>query len=589
MFFMAKLVKTTIYIDGKEIKQFYQFSLSQAIFAHHSFKLVCPAEALDGPKGSLFANSKNFIGTSFKVKIEGYGDSSGQPLKFSGLVTQVEANKFSGHVGDVIISGFSPTILMDNGPHCNTWEKKAVKNIATDVFSKFPQNLLQPQIQPVYGETLAYTVQYRETSWQFLNRIAATFGEWFFYNGEATVMGLPKSKNAKLIYGSNLSGFSMALQLRPGNFEQVSYDYLNNATYKASPKNIEQKTGLNEIGKHVYLKSKAFFTNTPKIFNNAFFTNQKQLDDVTDTGAAAQSSNMVRFNGSSTHFGVQLGNIVSVSDNFGEFTIISVDHACDGQGNYSNDFVAIPSTIKVPPVTGYNVPVCETQTAIVTDNFDPKGLGRIRVRFQWMPDDQKTPWIRLINPHSGSGKGHYFIPELGEEAVIGFEAASPTKPYVLGTVYNGSANASALNNNAANDIKRIQTRSGHIIELDDANGAEKITIKDKSNNIIVLDTAASSIKISAPENINITAKNIDINAQENITIGAGQNISTYAGHDYTLAAKNITQVADNNFNHTASSIEKTADKIQMSSTVESIAMHSAGEIINKSGSKVKLF
>jgi hypothetical protein len=234
---MAKLVKTTIEIDGTEVRQFYQFSLAQGIFAHHVFKLVCPAEALDGPQGALFSKSRNFIGSSFKIKMEGL-PPSGQPLQFSGLITQVEASRFTGHVGDIIISGFSPTIIMDNGPHCNTWEKKAIKNIATDVFSDFPANLLAPQIQPVYGETMAYTVQYKETAWQFLNRIAATYGEWFYYNGQNMVLGTPKPKTAQLVYGSNLSQFSMAMQLRPGNFQQVGYDYINDQVYEASPQQV---------------------------------------------------------------------------------------------------------------------------------------------------------------------------------------------------------------------------------------------------------------------------------------------------------------------------------------------------------------
>ncbi len=519
---MAKLVKTTIQIDGTEVKQFYQFSLSQGIFAHHVFKLVCPAEALDGPKAALFSKSKNFIGSTFKVKIENY-EKGAQPLMFTGLVTQVEATRFSGHVGDIIVSGFSPTIIMDNGPHCNTWEKKAIKNIASDVFSNFPPNLLSPQIQPVYGETMAYTVQYKETAWQFLNRIAATYGEWFYYNGENVILGTPKPKTAKLVFGSNLSNFSMALQLRPGNFQQISYDYVNNEVYSATPQNIEQKAGLNEMGKHVYAKSGEFFTASPKMYNNTFLTNKKQLEDITNIRAAAQSSNMVRFNGTSNHFGVQLGNTANISDNFGEFTVIDVSHHCDGQGNYSNDFIAIPSTIKVPPVTNYAEPFCETQTAVVTDNHDPKGLGRVRVRFHWMKPDQKTPWLRVSSPHGGGGKGMFFIPETGEEVIVGFEGNSPTKGYIDGTVYHGKANNTF--SNAGNDVKALQTRSGNQVIMNDSDGS--ITIKDPSNNVVVL-KGDGTIEINAPNKITLNTKEIEMNAEISIRMQAGDGVATLA-------------------------------------------------------------
>jgi type VI secretion system secreted protein VgrG len=516
---MAKLVKTTIQIDGTTVKQFYQFSLSQGIFAHHVFKLVCPAEALDGPKGALFSQSKNFIGSLFKIKMESM-DQGVQPLVFTGMVTQVEASRFTGHIGDVIISGFSPTILMDNGPHCNTWEKKAIKNIATDVFSHFPANLLSPQIQPVYGETMAYTVQYKETAWQFLNRIAATYGEWFYYNGESVLLGTPKPKTAKLVYGSNLSNISMALQLRPGNFEQVSYDYVNNEVYRAKPQNVEQKAGLNDLGKFTFAKSTEFFAASPKMYNNTFLTNKKQLEDVTNIRAAAQSSNMVRCTGTSTHFGVQLGNTVQINENFGDFTVIDVSHQCDGQGNYSNDFIAIPASIKVPPVTNYAEPFCETQTAVVTDNHDPKGLGRVRVRFHWMKPDQKTPWLRVSSPHGGGGKGMFFIPEIGEEVIVGFEGNSPTKGYIDGTVYHGKANNTFSNN--GNDVKALQTRSGNQLVMNDKDGS--VYVSDKGGANTMMDGAGNIVTNAAAKSVINVGGQKDAPPQSFITMDAEGNI-----------------------------------------------------------------
>ncbi len=583
---MAKLVKTTIHINGIEVNQFHQFSLNQGIFAHHTFKLVCPAEALDDIKNTPLSKSKNLIGSSFKVKIENFNDTN-QPLQFLGLVTQIEAAKYNGHSGDIIVSGYSPTILMDNAPNCKSWDKKALKNIASDVFNDFPKNLLSPYIQPIHGETIPYTVQYKETAWQFMNRLAATYGEWFFYTGEKVWLGQLKSETTQLTYGSNLSHLTMALQLRPGSFSQIAYDYMNTTTYTASPEDIEQRTGLNDLGNHAYKKSDDFFAAHTQVYNANFVTNPKQLNEITNTRAAAQASNLVRFTGASTHFGVQLGNTVRVDNNHGSYSIIEVNHSCNGIGNYSNEFIAVPESIKVPPATNYAEPNCETQSAVVTDNFDKQGLGRIRVRFHWMSQDEKTPWLRMIMPYAGSGKGSFFIPEIGEEVMVAFENSSPTKPYVQGTLYNSSQNNTF--SNADNDIKTIQTRSGHVVEFDDSYGAEKITITDKNKNIIILDTARSSIIMSAPENFSITAKNIDINAKENLSIAAGHNIGVFAGEDYSVAAKNISEIANDNLTRAAMHMEKVAEKINMNSTTGNIEFHSAEEIINKSGKKVKLF
>jgi type VI secretion system secreted protein VgrG len=509
---MAKMSTTSILINGTEVKQFYQFSLSQGIFAHHVFRLTCPAEALDGAKAELFATTRNFIGSDITVQISS-AVSGAQPLQFKGVVTQVEAVRGNGYKGDIIVSGFSPTIAMDNGPHCNSWEKKAVKNIATDVLSHFASVLPGPQVQPSYGQTLSYTVQYKETAWQFLCRLAATYGEWLIYDGQKVCMGPLKPKTAKLVYGSNLSNFSMALQARPGSFTQLARDYVNDTTYNAVPTGIESLAGLNDIGKHVYNKSKSFYSNSPKDYNNTFLTNKKQLEDITNIRAAAQSSNMVRCNGTSTHFGVQLGNTLEVSDSFGAFTVIEVTHHCDGQGNYSNEFIGIPSSVRIPPVTQYAEPFSETQCAVVTDNHDPKGLGRVRVRFYWQNPDKKTPWLRVSSPHGGGGKGMFFIPEVGEEVIVGFEGNSPTKAYVDGTVYHGKANST--HSNAGNDVKALQTRSGNKVVMNDAAGS--VFVEDKDGNSMMYD-GAGNITVKANKKIHLVCGSASITMLEDGTI-----------------------------------------------------------------------
>jgi type VI secretion system secreted protein VgrG len=546
---MAQLTATTININGKDIAQFTSFTLQQNIFEHHNFTLVCPAESIDGKLGSVFNQSKELIGAPINVRtlaIAGAGR-----LDFAGVVTQVETARFSGHAGDLIITGYSPTILLDSGPHCKSWEKKALKNIATDCLSHFPQNLLNPKIAPTNGETLSYIVQYKETAWQFLNRMCATYGDWFYYNGKNVVLGMPTGSNVDLIFGSNLSRFNMSLQVRPSNFEVMAYDYLNNEVYDTTPSGIEGKAGLDNFGKHTYSKSQTFFATQPKQWNNNYVTNKKQLDDFTNTRAAAQSSNMVKFNGASGHPGVQLGNTVEVKGNnvfnsadeaYGQFTVIGVTHHTDGQGNYNNDFLAIPASIKTPPVTAYSEPICETQSAIVTDNYDPKGLGRVRVRFHWMKPSEKTPWIRMMMPHAGGGKGHFFIPEIEEEVIVAFEDNNALKPYVQGSMYNAGQNNSYSND--GNDVKIIQTRSGTKIRMNDAEGS--VFVEDPSGNTWLMD-GKGNIKVNAPNNMSfIVGKNFDISVGENMTTNIGANETMTIGNNKTARiAKDYVQFSDN--------------------------------------------
>ncbi|MBZ4188642.1 type VI secretion system Vgr family protein [Niabella beijingensis] len=537
---MAQLTEPMFSINGVPLMQFTSFALNQSIFSHHEFTLICPAQSIDGTSG-MFTSSKEMIGGSFGARITGIGLKG--TLLFNGIITGIETARFTGHHGDVIIRGYSPTIVLDSGPHCKSWEKKALKNIAQDVLKFFPQNLLEPKVQPLYGETLAYTVQYKETAWQFLQRLTGSYGEWLFWDGRSLVIGPPRgAEKTELIYGRHLSSFNVSMEARATQQQLMGWDYLNSQVYTSEPQGVEQKAGLNPWGEQAYKASQTVYGTQPKQWNNKFLTNKKQQDDLVTLRSAVESSKLVQFRGQSGHPGVMLGGRVEVSgsnvfsaasEGYGEYLITAVSHHVDGQGHYENHFTAVPSSIKVAPITVPRDPVCETQSAIVTDNNDYNGLGRVRVKFHWMNGSEKTPWIRVTSPHGGGEKGHFFIPEIGEEVMVGFESESPTKPYVIGTVYHGSANTSF--SNAGNDIKTIRTRSGHMVEFSDAGSGTHIIIRDPGGNEIYLDTTGKNITITAPETMTFNAKNMHFNVTENMTSTIGKDKATSVGQNQTVS------------------------------------------------------
>jgi len=214
--------------------------------------------------------------------------------------------------------------------------------------------------------------------------------------------------------------------------------------------------------------------------------------------------------------------------------------------------------------------------------------------------DQTTDWIRVLTPDAGSSgsfnqnRGQVFIPEVGDEVMVGFRYNDPDRPFVMGSLFNGDT---AAGGGSANILKTISTRSGHLIEFDDSDGEESITITDKNRNVIRFDTNSSSIEITAPEYVRIRAKNIELIAEDDISFTAGESIALSAadhitqtaGKDLINTAENITMVANDNIHKTAAHIEKTAERVNVSSTKENIELHSSKEIINKSGGKVKLF
>ena len=77
--------------------------------------------------------------------------------------------------------------------------------------------------------------------------------------------------------------------------------------------------------------------------------------------------------------------------------------------------------------------------------------------------NEMTPWIRVVQPYTGGGKGFYFVPEIGEEVMIDFEGGNAERPFVLGAHYNGEAKSGY--HNADNRVKAIHTKSGQSSSL----------------------------------------------------------------------------------------------------------------------------
>ena len=159
---------------------------------------------------------------------------------------------------------------------------------------------------------------------------------------------------------------------------------------------------------------------------------------------------------------------------------------------------------------------------IVKDIMDPGGLGRVKVDFLWLaeeseavsPDsDEKRShsyWARIATLMAGSGRGTFFIPEIGDEVLVAFEHGNINHPFVLGALWNKEDTPpEKMDSDSKNHIRAIHTRSGHVVTFDD-NAQDKtaaIRIKSQGGHSIALDDAGGkgniSVKTSAGHEITL--------------------------------------------------------------------------------------
>ncbi len=174
---------------------------------------------------------------------------------------------------------------------------------------------------------------------------------------------------------------------------------------------------------------------------------------------------------------------------------------------------------------------------VVTNNQDPDGMGRIKVKFPWLNDQDESHWARICSLMAGKGRGAYFLPEINDEVLLAFEHGDRRCPYVLGALWNGKDAPPTTNSDGKNDVRLIQSRSGHVIRLNDADGKETIEILDKNGNSITFDAVRNSLTIatkkditlSAPQGtITLDAQTIEIKSSTQATLQAGSTMDVKA-------------------------------------------------------------
>lgn len=215
---------------------------------------------------------------------------------------------------------------------------------------------------------------------------------------------------------------------------------------------------------------------------------------------------------------------------------------------------------------------------VVTDNKDPRGWGRVKLKFPWLSEAETSPWARIATPMAGKGRGFYFLPEVNDEVLVAFEHGEISTPYVLGSLWNGQEKppgfdgsnvldpqASEPSQDQANNLDRraIVSRSGLTVLLDDTKGKEQICIQDKAGkNMVQIDAAKKAIVVTSDEgtvtiqakgdvmiksrsgDITLSGKNIALKAQSNCSIQANQACDVTANTGMNLKCSAGVKVND---------------------------------------------
>lgn len=579
-------------INGENYK-LSSYSLSQELLQPMILNFSIEKEnKIETQSDVVFADTTQLIGKSFEINVStiktSHEDSNAKPQKafvFKGMIIDLSASRATASTQSASVTVATWDALLQNAPHCRSFENMTLKDIIESVLK--PYSDIKSKISPRFKDKIPYIVQYNQSDYAFISMLAVRFGEWMYNTGETFIFGEieDSGSSANLEYpGGSLMSYNLHQSMTSFSFNHLLTDYYQygkeKAILKESAQGIVDGTVNNWTDKAFNASMQRFKNEQIAALNAGGFDSGKEdegsdsiLDYSLKIEAEGKKTGIMTVHGFSKLAMLKIGQTFLIRDNVqnksGEskdveqkaLKVIGINHSFDYRQEYSNSFTAVPVACNYPSYSDADVfPSAPQQRAKVVENKDEQKLGRIRVQFPWQEiqsKEMKTPWLRIAVPYAGASKGHQFVPEIGEEVMVGFEMNNAERPYIIGSFYNGGNGkpdenwaVSKEEDSTTNNIKAIRTRNGHTILFNDKGDAGLLEIYDNKNNTYHITLSADDKKITiysageievvADTDINIRAKgDIGINADGDIGIKSKGNISMEAKKEVSIQASKV--------------------------------------------------
>ena len=504
--------ETTLLIEGKRIAAFESITLRQSIHDTHEFRVSFEHDSVEALVMLFSSSLAQFARKSIDITVQ--GDSTAPPLEFKGVITRVDLQqRDDAYWGRLTLIGHGHAESLRHVPGIATFLDKSIADVVSGSLStySFPKKVLPP----AGPKAIPFCVRYRESTWDFLKRIAYDFGAWFYYDGGTLLFTTQpgSSPPLRLTFGANLVSFRSGVRAKPTYHKH--YDYL-----PLLDQRLEAESGLDLAP---YGKPASSGTANPHPAQAV-----ADMNPYRDNRKAALGSEESFMEGKSLITNVFPGQTILVKDSAlgaggtsAPQIVTDVTHFINAVGQYHNRFQAIPADVVAMPVRNLKRPLAESQIGKVVDNKDPNGMGRVRVQLLWMTAPEKTPFIRMTMPSFGlyndkkKTRGFVFVPAIEDQVMVGFEHSDPERPYVIGALPHGKN--SAIDIGDPEKEKHISVGSGSTLTFIEEIAKKEIHLQVDEKNFV---------KISVPTGMGTitvqSSKDILVKATAKVTVEAPQ-------------------------------------------------------------------
>ncbi len=463
---------TLVYIDGSPLEEalIERLTVSQALGEHW----WCEAQFRQTMDRKPPA--EEVLGKPLRVVTQDEGGA--EVVVFAGFILEVERTFEIWGSSSARLKGVTLSHLLDLTPRRAYFLRESPQDVAAKIMGDAG---LEWTAQ-LDGGPLSY-LQHGETDFSFLLRLADDDEKWIrpTWTGLEARDSFADGVTVQWRAERGLLGLAVAGRTEPRAFSGWHYDYRKMESLAVERATSDAAT-LGSAGQ-MFQAANRVAQQTPA----AFYTSRARLMAVAGLAPQLQKesrrslSNTVVCRGTSLDQRLKAGDKVTIQGPFdasGDYGLISVLHVWTSTG-YENRFVCTPASKFTHARAPQHPILYGVYRARVADNNDPEGLGRLQIQFFWQ-EENRSCWARVMSPYAGADYGMFLLPEIGDEVWIMFEEGDPERLRVIGSVWNGVHKPPREElwggDVDPNHVKRIVTKSGHRITLNDKPGQNSIVV-----------------------------------------------------------------------------------------------------------------
>ena len=435
----AQAASYSVLVDGAEIAP-EQHDRVKEIRVVDYLRLpdVCTVQ-VTYPKGDGVDSQPFEIGKALEIRL-GAADELVAHTLFKGEVLTIEP-EFGAGGCSVRVRAYDRAHVLHRARRVRTFQNQTTGDIVAKVVSE--AGLIARCDVP--GEPHEFVQQDNETDWDLIWRLSDRAGLEFVVDGEVGELRKPTAASpVELEWPNSLRSFRPRITA----VQQVSeatvraHDPLTGQVISARADRPEQvaQIGIQRSAVAGAFDGAAMHVATEPVASEAEgrVLAQALLDRLANGYVAAE--------------GIAPGNpriragtavkVAGVGSSFsGTYRVASSVHVLRS-GSYETQFANSVDHTAVGMLgagAARTAPAFGSQLVLglVTNNDDPQGLGRVRVRYPALNDELEGAWARIASTSAGNERGLAMLPVVGEEVLIGFEHDDTRRPYVLGSLFNG--------------------------------------------------------------------------------------------------------------------------------------------------------